>query len=222
MSETIDFDAEGMLDGLEGSEREDREALLQRLADDGVPPDELRAAAREGRLAVLPVERLLTGRPRYTLVEIAERSGVPVAFLERQLRSVGSGVPGREEKAMSNDDLEAAHRQRALLDSGLDEDQIVELSRTIAVAMSQFAAASRQIMAAAFVQPDDTEREFSERLTDQTRALVPLVGPSLEYVYKMHLREQLNHAVFDAEGGEAGETVAIAFADLVGFTRLGE
>ena len=227
MADEIDFEAQGLLEGLEGEARESRLALLEWLVDDGVGIEDLRAAAAEGRLAVLPVERLLAGEPRHTPSEVAERSGVPLEVLERQWRSIGAAIPDPDEKSMSNEDLEAAHRQKALLDSGLDPDSIAEMGRTIAVAMSQFAAASRQIMATTFAQEGDTEHQVSDRIYEQVRSLMPLVGPTLDYVYRLHLREQLRHTAFaagDLQGrsGPTAELVTVAFADLVGFTRLGE
>jgi adenylate cyclase len=229
MSGRTDFEAEGLLEGLAGEERESRLALLERLEADGVALDELRSAVVDGRLALLPLERMLSGRPRYTTVEVAERSGIPIEELERQWRSLGLAVPGREEVVLSGDDLEAADRIREILDAGLDPEQLAELSRTIAVAMSQFAAASRQVMGQTFVGEGGTEGEVSDRVKRGAGGLIPTVGPTLDYVYRLHLREQLRHAAFDEEGEggvvtgppDAG-AVAIAFADLVGFTRLGE
>ncbi len=223
MADSGDFEAAGLLEGVEGEEREGRIELLERLAADGVPMDELREAVAEGRLGLLPLERALLGGPRYTSTELAELSGVPIEALERQLRSVGIATPARDVAAFGREDLEAAHRQRALLDAGLGADQIAELGRTAAVAMSQFAAASRQVMAAAFIRPDDTEREASDRVLGRTMPLLPLVGPTLEYVYRLHLREQLRHAALAAGEREPGaETITVAFADLVGYTELGE
>lgn len=227
VSQPIDFDAEGLLEGLVDEERASRLALLERLMADGVGVDDLRAAIAEGRLAVLPVELMLAGEPAYTPIEVAERSGVPIEVLERQWRSIGVAIPDREVVALSREDLDAAHRQRSLLDSGLQPDAIAELGRTIAVAMSQFAAATRQIMATSFTGPDDSEREISERIYERTDSLMPLVGPTLDYVYRLHLREQLRHAQFatgDLQEGTypGGETVTVAFADLVGYTELGE
>lgn len=227
VSEPIDFEAEGLLAGLDGDERESRLALLERLSADGVDPDELRAAVAEGRLAILPVERLLAGDALYAPTEVAERSGVPIEVLERQWRSIGVAIPDRDVVSLSREDLEAAHRQRALLDSGLEPDAIAELGRTIAVAMSQFAAASRQVIASAFVDADDSEQRVSERIFEGARDLTPLVGPTLDYVYRLHLREQLRHAQGatadpDEEVASSAEVTTIAFADLVGFTELGE
>jgi adenylate cyclase len=224
MAESRDFEKEGLLEGLEGDERSGRLELLERLTAEGVPFEELRAAVADGRLGVLPIERALAGKPEYTPQEVADRSGIPIEVLERQWRSIGIATPERDEPVLSREDLEAAHRQRALLDSGLDPDQIAELGRTVAVAMSQFAAATRQVVAASFLSPDDNEREAADRIYEQTTGLLPLVGPTLEYVYRLHLREQLRHAALagDPRGDAGAETISVAFADLVGFTELGE
>lgn len=224
MAETIDFEAEGLLANLEGEDRESRLALLKRLEEDGADVEELRIAVAQSRLAVLPVERLLAGEPKYTAEQVSERSGVPIDVLERQWRSLGLAIGDRDETLLNSDDVESAHRMRTLLDAGIDEDAIAELGRTIAVAMSQFAAASRQIMADTYATPDDREDDVSDRLAESVQTLFPLVGPTLDYVYKLHLREQLRHAVFTSDGDDAGPTVVstIGFADLVGFTSLGE
>src|SRR6188472_4809574 len=118
MSETIDFEAEGLLEGLQGEERASRLALLERLAADGCDLDELKSAVADGRLALLPLERMLSGRPRYTTVQVAERSGIPIEELERQWRSIGVAVPARDEVVMSAEDLAAADRMREVLDAG--------------------------------------------------------------------------------------------------------
>ncbi|MCB0866755.1 MAG: hypothetical protein KDB58_13660 [Solirubrobacterales bacterium] len=223
-----DFEAEGLLDGVSGVERESRLELLRRLWGDGIDDLEaLRTAVSEGRLTVLPVERALVGEPRYTSVELAELSGMSIEDLEHQWRSIGIAVPARDERAMSREDLEAAHRQRALLDAGITREESAELGRMIAVAMSQFAAASRQVLASTVLRAGDSEADASRRIVEQTESLLPLVAPTLDYVYRLHLREQLRHAALISEvmgNGTApgAETVTIAFADLVGYTRLGE
>ena len=223
----IDFEAEGLLAGLEGEEAESRRELLEELRSSGVPLAELRAAVEEARLAVLPVEHLLTGEPRFSLEEVAERSGVPPDVLSRQLRSLGVAAPESGEEALSREDLEQAHRARSLLDAGLSADAVAELSRTIAGSMSQFAAATRQVFAETFAGPGDTERQISERLVEQSEALLPLLAPTMDYVYRLHLREQLRHDALASEDlrdrqTPGAETVSVAFADLVGFTELGE
>jgi adenylate cyclase len=77
----IDFQAEGLLEGLDGEAREARLELLRGLADDGVALEELRQAVEEDRLVLLPVERALGDDYRYTLEDVAEQVGVQADFL---------------------------------------------------------------------------------------------------------------------------------------------
>ncbi|MGA6949198.1 MAG: adenylate cyclase regulatory domain-containing protein, partial [Solirubrobacterales bacterium] len=72
MKPGVDFEAEGLLDGLSGKAREARLGLLEDLAEDGVPLEELKRAVEEDRLVLLPVERVFEeGTERYTAQEIA-------------------------------------------------------------------------------------------------------------------------------------------------------
>jgi len=60
----------------------------------------------------------------------------------------------------------AGDRMRSILDAGLAPEQLAELGRTIAVAMSQFAAASRQAVGGTFVGDGGGEDEVSDRVTE--------------------------------------------------------
>ena len=92
----IDFEREGLLKGTRGKAREARQELLEELAADGVPLEELRRAVEEDRLALLPVERVLEGEgPRYTAAEVAEGAGVDQSFLRRKRHGAGAAGSGR-------------------------------------------------------------------------------------------------------------------------------
>jgi adenylate cyclase len=223
----IDFEAEGLLKGTRGRAREARRELLQQLADDGVSFDELRQAVEEDRLALLPVERVLKGDgPRYTAREVAEEAGVEQDFLVRQQRNLGLPVPDPDEKAFGQEDVQAARRLRALREAGLPEEGMSEIARVLGVAMSQVAAANRSLIADAMVKPGDTERDVGLRFAEAARRLGPLVGEALEYTFNLHLREQIRHDVIGRAQLRAGapgtQEISACFADLVGFTQLGE
>src|SRR5436305_14422137 len=96
----VDFEQAGLLDGLEGADRDAREQLLQQLADDGVSLDELEAAVAEDRLALLPVERVLGGR--YTAAEIEERSGLPADLLLKLRGLLGLPVPDAQDRLFAD------------------------------------------------------------------------------------------------------------------------
>jgi adenylate cyclase len=218
-----DFEAEGLLEGLEGRAREGRLKLLEELSAEGVPLEELKGAADEGRLALLPVERVLGGADRnYTPREIAEKAGIDLDFLKRQWRALGMALLDDDESGYGEGDLEAARRLRTLRDAGVPDEGIVEVGRLLGMSMSQLAAANRRLIAEAFLREDDTEYEAAKRLEAAAEAFTPVIGETLPYVLNIHLLEQIRH---DALGGEltaATQDVTVAFADLVGFTQLGE
>jgi adenylate cyclase len=71
------------------------------------------------------------------------------------------------------------------------------------------------------------ERELAMRYAAAAETMAPLLGETLLHAYRIHLRERIRQAVTTeaelAAGRVSGaDEVTIAFADLVGFTRLGE
>jgi adenylate cyclase len=226
MSAEIDFEAEGLLRGLRGRNREARRELLSELADAGVPLDELRRAVAEQRLALLPVEHELAGGgARYSANEVAEAAGLDREFLERLWRALGLALPDPDEPVYAEADLEAARRVANALAAGVPEEGAVEVSRVLAISMSQVVAASRQMVREALTAPGDTELDVARRFRAAVQTLIPTIGDALAYTFNLHLREQLRHTAMEAErlGEEGGAAeVTICFADLVGFTRLGE
>ncbi|HSI80948.1 MAG TPA: adenylate cyclase regulatory domain-containing protein [Solirubrobacterales bacterium] len=223
----IDFEAEGLLKGLRGRRRRARRELLEELAADGFSLDELRQAVAEDRLALLPVERELAGGgARYSGSQLAELTGVDRAFLDRQWRALGMALPEADEPAYTEADLAAGRRIARLLALGVPEEGMIEVSRVLAIAMSQVAAANRRMVAEAMMRPGDTEAEIAHRFRDAARTLTPMIDEGLAYVFNLHLREQLRHDVLDARQAAAGRLghteVTVCFADVVGFTRLGE
>jgi len=223
----IDFEAEGLLKGLRGRRRRARRELLEELAREGFSLDELRQAVEEDRLALLPVERELAGGgARYSGNRIAELVGVDRDFLERQWRALGMALPDPDEPAYTEADLEAARRIARLLELGVPREGVIEVSRVLAIAMSQVAAANRLMVADALMQVGDTEVDVARRFEGAARTLTPMIDDALAYVFNLHLREQLRHDVIDVQQVAAGRLgraeVTICFADVVGFTRLGE
>src|ERR1044072_7489174 len=112
---TIDFEAEGLLDGLQGEPREARRQLFARLGGEGVPLGGLRERVEAGRLALLPVERAIAGAgPHYTPREVAEKVGLDLEILQRTSAAFGVPYPDPYERSVTKADLEAAHRIKAL------------------------------------------------------------------------------------------------------------
>jgi len=227
-SPQIDFDAAGLLEGVRGESRRARLALLEQLVSEGVSVTELREAIAAGRLTLLPVERALAGDgPRYTPREVAQISGVELALLQRS--TVALGVPSSDPdgRTLGEADLETAHRVKAFQDAGLPADGIVGVARTIGIGTARIAEANRELMIRTLMKPGDTERDLALRFAAAAEQMLPVFEPILLYALRVHMLEQIRADVIGAEdlaAGEPGATleVAVCFADIVGFTKLGE
>lgn len=228
MSSDIDFEAEGLLGDLKGNAREARLALLEELADQGVSLEELRRAVEENRLVLLPVERVFEeGEEQYTAAEIAEGSGLEAEFLVRLLQALGAPIPGEDDRVYGEADLDAAKRAKLFLDAGLPPEGVLETSRIIGISMANLADANVDLVGEVFTEPGIDERELGLRYAAAAKTMAPLLGETLLHAYRIHLRERIRQAVITeaelAEGRISGtDEMTIAFADLVGFTRLGE
>jgi adenylate cyclase len=224
----IDFEAEGLLDGLGGAARAARLELLERLAGEGVSVGELREAVEGGRLALLPVERAIAGGgTRYTPREVAEKVGIELEFLQRTSAALGVPYPDPDERAVTEVDLEAAKRVKAFYDAGLPEDGMLQVARTVGMATARIAEANRELVTRTLMQPGDTERDLALRFAAAAEHMLPLFEPTLSYAFRAHMLEQIRRDVVEAADLEAGEMggapeIAVCFADLVGFTKLGE
>jgi adenylate cyclase len=220
----MDFAADGLLDGLEGGRRASRERLLERLVTEGYSEKELRAAAREDRLALLPVERVLGAR--YTASEIETRTGVPAGRIVRVRQLLGLPKPGPEDRVFGDDEIETAQSIKLFLDSGFTEDEVAEITRVLGEGMSRLAATTAASFARTFLAAGDDEDVVAERFADMTERLVPAVTPILVGAFSQHLRDSVRRGFIGRAELEAGQVpqsleVAVCFADLVGFTRLG-
>ena len=93
--------------------------------------------------------------------------------------------------------------------------------------LRRIADASMELVGRSLVQPGDTERDAGLRYAAVAEQLIPVMGPELQYLWRVQLRELVRNEVVSRAALAAGkiegtEEVAVCFADLVGFTRLGE
>jgi adenylate cyclase len=225
----IDFAAEGLLD--EAGDERSREArleLLRTLEAEGFGLEELRRAAREGRLTLLPVERVLAAEgARYTQRELAEETGLDLEFMDEARRAVGAPMVGPDDPVLTEEDRELALAGAALLASGLDRERFLELTCVMSNAMAGVAASFASIWGEALMRPGDTERDLGLRYADAMRELGPLAAPALQQMLNLRMREQIRQAVVGQAELRSGhlpgaQRITAAFVDIVGFTTLGE
>jgi adenylate cyclase len=220
----MDFAAAGLLDGLEGDERAERERLLQHLADAGFEEDELRDAVEEDRLALLPVDRMLEGQ--YSANEIEEKTGLSAQKILRIRRLLGLPDAKPDERVFREEDVPAAESIRMSLDAGFGEEAVAEITRVLGESMARLAATTTAAFVEAFLKPGDTEQDIATRFPELTEQMSDALKPILTAAYKAHLHESVRRGMIGRvereQGAIAGAPeMAVCFADLVGFTRLG-
>jgi adenylate cyclase len=227
VSEHPDFAALGVLDGLDEPARGARRELLEHLYEGACSVDELRAAAAEGRLALLAAERALGAGGDLTARDVAAAAGVELEQLQAVRRACGLPLPPPDVPELGELDVTGARALRRFLDSGMPLDGLVEASRIFGEAASHAAAAAGTLANAALPQAGDTELDFALRLEAATRELTPPAIELLGILYRLHNRENLRQQIIDPEELAAGRRsdvheVSVGFCDLVGFTTLGE
>jgi adenylate cyclase len=223
----VDFEAEGLLDGLEEPHRSERVGLLEQLVADGVPLAELRQRSVDGTIMFLPPERVLAGSERYTAEQIAERTGVDLDFLVSIRRAMGMPIPAPEDAVFTEDELESVRLAGAFREAGISEEEMLELTRVLGRGLSRAAEAMRALVLRLVLEPGVSESELAQRYALATAHLAPMVGPLMTNLLTLHLRQMAESEAINAAeriGGQlpGSREIAVCFADLVGFTRLGE
>jgi adenylate cyclase len=226
-SEQIDFAAEGLLDGLEGEQRAERIALLQYLAADGVPLAELQRTTASGTLMFLPAERVIGGHARFTAAEIAQRGEVSEDFLIAVRRAMGLPIAAPEEAIYTEADLEAVRMRHVAQAAGISDEEILDLMRTLGRGLSQAAETMRTLTMRLVLEPGVSEHELAQRYAYAASQLAPMLGPLVTNLLNLHLRQMAQSEAINAAERSGGQLpgsreIAVCFADLVGFTRLGE
>jgi adenylate cyclase len=223
----MDFAAEGLLDGLEDEHaRAERSALLEELLADGVPLEELKAAVAEDRLVFLRVERTL-GTARYTPREVAQLTGIDADEALRYRQALGLPRPALDERVLTDRDVEALRLLQGFKAAGLPDEGLMEVTRVLGESLSRVAATIRLFLRDALLAPDVGEHELSARYAAVNEHMGPQLAEIMQRIFELHLQDQLrNDAIGRTEivhGRIPGATeVTVAFADLVGFTKLGE
>lgn len=225
-----ELEAAGLLEGLEDGARQERLELLRWLAgDEGRSLEELQRVTETQTLILLPSERVIGGATRFTEAEVAERAGVELGFLRALERANGMRTQlAEEEDAVYTElDVQAARIARSYVEAGLTEEQVLTVSRMLGRSFTQIAELLRQVTFELVLQPGSTELELARNYQAASELLAPSLGPLLETVLRLHLRQAVATEIVTAQERSSGalpgaREVVIAFADLVGFTRMGE
>ena len=226
-TERIDFAAEGLLDGLQGVQREERLQLLEYLSAEGVELSELRRTTASGTVMFLPAERMISGEERYTVAEVAERSGIEVEFLLDLRRAIGLPIPDPDERVYTATDLQMAQMTMQGRALGLSDEEMLDLDRTLGRGLAQAAEALRAVPLRLVLEPGLSEQQLALRHAQAVSQLYPMVAPLVTGLLALHIRNITQSEIMSSAERSGGRLpgsreVAVCFADLVGFTPLGE
>jgi adenylate cyclase len=222
-----DWEAEGLLEGLDEDERRERSELLDYLHDEcGATVERLREAD-PALLIAMPAERHVGGEPRHTARECAEAAGLDLELATRLRRAMGLPAVPPDERTLGDADMESLKLAATYLEAGMPEEDVIAVTRVLGRGLGQAAVVMRQIAMRMALEPGLSERELAERFGAMAGMLTPSTVPIMEQTLKLQLRQMLSGEVARAAERRDGSLpgareIGVGFADLVGFTRLGE
>jgi adenylate cyclase len=216
-----------LLEGLEGDARAERAELVEWLLEQGISADEIRAANPP---LLLATRHLVGDDGSYVSTrEMSERYGIDLELLQRVQRAIGLvGVDDPDAVVHMRADGEAAAQIQRLVELGLDPEQLVLVVRVLAEGLSRTAEVMRYTALSAIMRPGASEVDIAKASKALVSKIAPMLGPMIQDMLFMQLRHMLETEAVNAAERAAGKPlpgarlVTVAFADLVGFTRLGE
>jgi adenylate cyclase len=208
--------------------------IVARLRERGHSLRDIRRATEEGRLAFGYIEELFPSVDdrAYTLHQAAEETGLEPALVERVVAALGMNTAQAE--ALSSEDVQLLRYVAAVLSAGLPLVAMLQLVRVYGQAMAQVADAEVRLFHLYVHEPlmrsGASGLEMSEEMLALAGETLPLASPVMDQVHRRYLQhfveqDVVGHMESDLDGDavELGRMrVAIAFADLAGYTRLTE
>jgi adenylate cyclase len=207
--------------------------IVARLRERGHSLASIRHAAENGRLAFGYIEDLFPSEDgEYTLEDAARETGLEPALIERIWQSIG--FPSGDQASMTEDDLQLLRYVAAVLAAGFPLVAFLQLVRVYGQALAQMADAEVRLFHLYVHEPLMRDGvgglEMAEEMEGLARELLPLSSPIMDHLHQrflQHFVEQdvIGHMEADLEDEalELGRLrVAIAFADLAGYTRMTE
>jgi adenylate cyclase len=227
VGEEVDVEASGLLDGLTGKARAERAELIEWLFSRGFTTEQI----RESFAPMLLASRRMLGDDGTVVSarQISEETGIDLDLLQRVQRAVG--LPRIEDPDAPMHlwvDSEAAAYAQKFVEMGFAPEQIVLIVQVMAEGLARAADVMRYAALATILKPGATELDTAKASEALLRDTAPLLGPMIADMLRLQLLHQMEtEAVNTTERAEGlplpgARLVTIAFADLVGFTRLGE
>jgi adenylate cyclase len=216
-----------LLDGLDGTARTERAELIEWLLDQGITADEIRSTSTP---LLLASRHLVGDDGTYVSArDISESHGIDLMLLQRVQRAIGlARVDDPDAVVHMRADGEAAAYAQRFVELGLPPDQVVLVVRVLAEGLSRAAEVMRYTALSAIMRPGASEVDIAKASKALVSQIAPILGPMIQDMLFMQLRHMMETEAVNAGERAAGKPlpgarqVTVGFADLVGFTRLGE
>src|SRR5438270_7017865 len=201
------------------------------LQSQGVPEGDIAAAEEQGQEAgqLLAVDRILMpGEARYSEAELVEKVGFDLDQARRYWRALGFPDIPDGQRAFTDSDVEALRTLKQLIDQGVvDPEVAMQLARVFGQSLSRMADSQMATLRARVEEQlrsaGASEHEVAEAVTAVTAAMLPTIEGLVVYSWRRHLAAAAQRQLFfgpDASTGQ--ETLAVGFADMVGFTAISQ
>ena len=208
--------------------------IVARLRERGHTVQRIREASQSGKLAFGYIDELLpSSEARYTLQEASREIGLEPELIERLIGAMGQNALSMEE--ISEEDVEVLRYGAEVLAAGLPLPALLQLVRVYGQAMAQVADAEVRLFHLYLHEPLMREGvpgvEVAQAMEGMTREMLPFAVPFINYLHGRLLgyfveQDVIGHIESDLDDEETAEEgrmrVAIAFADLAGYTKLTE
>jgi class 3 adenylate cyclase len=224
----VDLDAlaaAGLYDAAD-PKADERRALLEFLTEQGCSVEEMVAAHSRGRLFALAGDRVIRPeRDRFTLAEVADQIGAPVADVRRVWRAFGLVEAQPDAAVASPADVEMV-RTALFMASVLGLEPTIGMARVMGSSLARISDAASTVvrgrLPAMSVATSGSELETARAFAAIAQA-VPQLGQGLDTLFRHHLEAARMHfertESWDVVG-QGGIRVAVGFADLCGFTGM--
>jgi adenylate cyclase len=205
--------------------------VIARMRERGHSLDELARATEEGRLAFGFLQDLFPLEvQRLPLADAARETGLDEGLIRRVLGGLGLGPPA---ETVTLDELQLLRDIARALHAGFPLVAALQLIRVYGQSMARVADAEVRLFHLYVHEPlmrsGATGVETAERMNELSRTAQPLAAPILDAIHLRYLQHFIEQDVVGhMEADLSGDTdlgrmrVAMAFADLAGYTRLTE
>ena len=203
---------------------------LVKLRERGYSIEQLQEAVDQGRIVGYGDELVaeMVGE-RFTLKQAAKASGLKADVIAELIAA--TGLPSGALDDLGSEAVEIFKHFATAIESGFPRDALLQTVRVYGQAASKIADAEVRLVHLHVHEPLLRKGVSSEQITDQmgtiTGELLPLFSPVIDHLHRRFLNHFVEQDIVghmeNEPGGEIGQVrVAIAFADLAGYTQLTE